>query len=112
MSLASETPFWKNIREVATGFTNKTYLTLLAKDEEGEVVGYIHGYFITPTEFLLAQAYHPHSNMNEVGYRMIEEEARRLGCEKLLMLTSLNPQVFTKYGLGFERYLLTKYFND
>jgi hypothetical protein len=108
-SLETETPFWKNVGEVATSFTSPHHCTLLAKDVEGKLVGYLHGYLLGPREFIISQAYHRHGENNLEAFQILEAAVKERGVTKLLALTPLDPRMFEKYGLSFERFLLTKY---
>jgi hypothetical protein len=108
--LETQTPFWKNIGEVAATLQSPNYLTLLMKEEGERVVGYVSGYFMSPQEFMVSQAYHRKGEGNVEAFALLEEELRGRGCTKIigLALPALTG-VFDKYGLKLERLLLSKY---
>jgi len=107
-SLETGTPFWKNVGEVTGSFQTAGAATLLVKDE-GDIIGYVHSYLISSNEMMISQAYNRNGGEdNLVAFDALEKAARERGIVKLLALVYLDPKVFEKYGLKFERYLLTK----
>lgn len=108
--LETQTPFWKNIGEVAATFTSPSYITLLFKDSDGVIEGYVSGYFISAQEFMVSQAYHRKGDGNVEAFALLEEELRGRGCTKMVALTlPALATVHEKYGMKLERYLVTKY---
>jgi len=108
-SLETGTPFWKNVGEVTTSFQSGGAATLLIKDG-ADIVGYVHTYLISSNEMMISQAYYRGGGIDSLAaFETLERWARERGVVKLLALVALEPKVFEKYGLKFERYLLTKY---
>lgn len=114
-SLVTQTPFWKNMGECAASFTTPAHLTLLIIGEAEvesamptKIEGYLHGYFISPYEFLISQASHRNGEGNEEGFKVVEEVVKSRGCTRIHALTALPPEMFEKYGLKFDRYMLSK----
>ena len=104
----SMTPFWKNVGEVSRGFINPTSFTLLVLNE-GEVVGYLHGYFTSLNEFMISQALNRGGeDVNRRALTMMEEKVKAIGGVKVMLLTSLSVGVFEKYGFTFEKTLMSK----
>ena len=104
----SVTPFWRNIGEVALGFTNPSHLTYLFIDEMGNIEGYVHGYFLSPVEFYMSQAFHPHGVGNGEAFEKLATVVKEKGAKKLLLHIQLPQGVGEKYGLKFERTLMSK----
>ncbi len=96
-----------NMREVMECLFNERYLTAISQLEE-RVNGYITGYFLNDVDVYLSQAYGKPPPFGEILWKMFEEKVISLGAKKILLHTIHPLRLFSRYGFGFERSLLSK----
>lgn len=107
-SLDTSTPLWKNVKEVASSFSSNGNVTWLFKDVRGRIEGYLHGVYLSNHEFHISQCWHRKGEGNEEAFSKVCSEVKKDGIKKVIILTTLNPKIFEKYGLQLERFLLSK----
>lgn len=107
-SLDTGSLMWKNVKEVTSNFSTTENVTWIFLDEFGGVEGYVHGIYISNKEFHISQCYHYKKEGNIEAFEKICKQIKKDGVIKVIILTTLNPKIFEKYGLRLERFLLSK----
>lgn len=101
-------PLSQCLSEVISSLSSSSTLVAVSVDKGG-LTGYICGYFIKQTDFLVSQAFHLKGCGTLMrAAKLIEKAAKEMGAQRLLIETAHHPRVFRKYGARFYRYLLIK----
>lgn len=103
----TEVPFWQQLNEVTSSFTNPNIITLIGR-VDGKVQGYICGYFMNRRDFMVTQIYSTTESLTKILYLKLESDLKGKGVVKIFGMSKPHPRVFEKYGFKHERYVISK----
>ena len=103
----AKVPYWQQLNEVTSSFTNPAIFVFIGKRDE-KIVGYLCGFLMSQREFMVSQIFSPLQEVTQKMINFMEEEMKKRNVEKIFGLSKPNPRVFERYGYKIERVLLSK----